>query len=509
MKIQSSLRQKIMLSYIGYFVMAALIIGLSLFTYLELRVIEGKVETGTRVAEFFGTTLEIRRFEKNYFLYHQAGDIRENLLFVSKAMEILEQHGSDFNQLAPAQKLLEEKQQLARYRVLMETLQRMTAIPPEQTDVLEQEIRSIGKTIVTIAESMTNSERQLLKSSLDTARTFLFGYIALLSLTMIAIGWMLSRVVMRPLEQLEKCMDAVSAGKLDPIQIHSGTREIVSITHAFNHMIQELQLRQQCLARSEKLASMGTLLSGVAHELNNPLSNISSSCQILQEELETGEKAFQRELLDQIDDQTERARNIVGSLLNFARDQNFHREPLALAELVAETLRFSKGQIPAGVTLHTEIDNHIVVPADRQRLQQALLNLIKNAVEAVDGNGHITLSAGVKSASDPEFNAIEFHGKCEGSVQVVDIEVSDNGAGIPPEILPRIFDPFFTTKEVGKGSGLGLSIVHDIIEEQGGCIAVKIAPDKGTTFFIRLPLENQTVNCPQPSEQSPKQRTPS
>ena len=278
--------------------------------------------------------------------------------------------------------------------------------------------------------------------------------------------------------------------------MESGTAEIISITHAFNHMIQELQLRQQCLARSEKLASMGTLLSGVAHELNNPLSNISSSCQILQEELETGEKAFQKELLEQIDDQTERAKNIVRSLLDFARDRDFHRESLPLAELISETLRFSKGQIPHGVTIIVEIDSHISIFSDRQRLQQALLNLIKNALEAVGDKGRITLSASIKSSSHEKFNAIDFHGKCEIFTEVVDIEIHDNGPGISPEILPRIFDPFFTTKEVGKGSGLGLSIVHDIIEEQAGCIAVQSFPETGTTFYIRLPLHPPVIHCP-------------
>src|SRR5690606_131524 len=124
-----------------------------------------------------------------------------------------------------------------------------------------------------------------------------------------------------------------------------------------------------------KLASLGTLLSGVAHELNNPLSNISSSCQILMEELHEGDAAFKTELLSQIDDQTNRARNIVRALLDFAREREFSKEPRSLANLLKETLRFLRGQVPAGVAVVTDIPEDIMVPVDGQRIQQALLNL--------------------------------------------------------------------------------------------------------------------------------------
>ena len=137
----------------------------------------------------------------------------------------------------------------------------------------------------------------------------------------------------------------------------------------------------------------------------------------------------------------------------------------------------------------------LTVPADRQRLEQAFLNLIKNALEAIGASGEIHIKATRQrvtrdiAAAGPGGN-FTFLGKCFIGGEAVDIEIRDNGPGIPPEVLPRIFDPFFTTKDVGRGMGLGLFIVYEIIEEHNGCISVQSAAGHGTVFHIRLPLES-------------------
>ena len=274
-------------------------------------------------------------------------------------------------------------------------------------------------------------------------------------------------------------MEAVANGNLTRLNMPIDDREIASLANAFNHVLRELELRH--LLRSEKLASLGTMLSGVAHELNNPLSNISSSCQILMEEIDQADPEFRREMLGQIDEQTIRARNIVRSLLDFARDREFKAEPLHLARLVEESLRFLKGQTPPRVAVSLEIPPDLVLQGDKQRLQQVVLNLVKNALEALEGAGEVRITAARRKLTGdavPPGSGIHFHvlGRCKSLSEVVDIEISDNGMGIPPEILPRIFDPFFTTKEVGKGSGLGLFVVFQIIEEHGGCTDIYGGP---------------------------------
>jgi signal transduction histidine kinase len=481
-----SLRQKITF---GYYLVGTLVVGVALFAFVELRLIELKMLAGAKVYEFFDATLEMRRFEKNLFLYHQAADWHEHDAFAGRARALLRDNAGEFALLAAPQQITSLSAELARYEQLMaEYWRRQEGGGSAQ---LEAAIRASGKRIVTLAGDIANTERAALRGALEQHRIKLVAFIAALIVLVIVAGQVLSRMVAHPLKQLEERMDAIAGGSRAKLDIRSGDREIVSLTEAFNRVMHELDLRQKHLVRSEKLASLGTLLSGVAHELNNPLSNISTSCQILIEEGEDGDAQFQRELLTQIDEQTLRARNIVRTLLDFARDREFNREALPLAALIEETLRFIKGQIPARVAIRREIPGGLTLHADKQRLQQVFLNLIKNAVEALEGAGEIVIRAARRApGSGPARDADGFlqFGHCDNDAETVEIEIQDNGSGIPLEVLPRIFDPFYTTKDVGEGSGLGLFIAFEIIEEHGGCIAVSSVEGQGTTFVVRLPL---------------------
>jgi signal transduction histidine kinase len=233
------------------------------------------------------------------------------------------------------------------------------------------------------------------------------------------------------------------------------------------------------------------MVSGVAHELNNPLSNIWSSCQILLDDPKLAQMQPQHDLLRQIDEQSIRARHIVRSLLDFTREQQFRKEPVPLEGLVRQTLRFIKADIPVGLEVRVDVAADLIVDADRQRLQQALLNLLKNAAEACGDQGRVTIHAARRLADDtmPDDPGLV---DC-WNMAAVDIQVQDTGAGIPADILPRIFDPFFTTKDVGQGMGLGLFIVYQVVEEHGGCLAVSSEPGQGTSFTIRLPLRTGTT----------------
>lgn len=495
MKLQSSLRQKITLGYLGYYVMALLIIALSLFTFIELRMIEQKVVLGERITELFDATLEIRRFEKNYFLYRQDADFQEGKRYATKVVDLIESNAADFSLLASAPRVAALGNEVRAYRELMAEYVKGDTADARQRELLEAQIRKVGKDVVAIAEGMAETERRRIRESLDRFRSILAASIALLSLLMIAVGWALSRMVVRPLKHMDSCVEALSSGRLDKLAAPSEDSEIISITQAFNHMIGELELRQKMLLRSEKLASLGTMLAGVAHELNNPLSNISLSCQILQEEIEESDAARRKELMEQIDEQTERARNIVRALLNFARDKPVKRDKVPLADLFSEVILFLKGETPPGVNIVSEIPADIELPADRQRLEQAFLNLIKNALEAIGAAGEIRITAAKRHLAKGKdvSRPIENHrsiGKCFHGGDAVDIEIRDSGPGIPAEALPHIFDPFFTTKEVGHGMGLGLFIVYEIIDEHNGCISVESEAGHGSVFHIRLPLDS-------------------
>ncbi len=500
----SSIRQKITL---GYYIIAGFIVGLSLFAFLELRFIEKRVMFGEAISEFFDVTLEIRRFEKNFFLYGQRSDYLENIRYVEKAQSILDTNTRGFESISDPQQITKLKEDLRRYKELIDFYAsgKSNSVSKEKSYdeqmreiILEKNLRKVGKDIITVAEGISKTERRNIQSLLGHSQNIIvFSIISLIIVTII-IGRVLSHMVVKPLKLLEESMGVIADGKFERISINSHDREILSLANAFNTMLKELELRQRHLVQSEKLASLGTLLSGVAHELNNPLSNIYSSSQILAEEIEDADIDYKRELLMQIEEQTERARNIVRSLLDFSRDTVFKRENIPLKKLFEETIRFVKGQTPTGITIRLDVPDSVYIIADKQRIQQAFLNLIKNAIESIDNEGTVTIaSRRIIGEETMDFVNSVLLSECklrkieENQGDVVYIKICDTGKGIPYSMLPKIFDPFFTTKDVGKGSGLGLSIVHEIIEEHGGCIAVDSAEGIGTTFLIRLPIREE------------------
>jgi two-component system NtrC family sensor kinase len=478
MFIPSSLRQKITF---GYLIVAALILVVSLFTFESLKRVEARILLSERISGLFETAMEIRRFERNYFLHAQAADLAENAAYLDKLETLLS--GNRFALLEAPEQIEALREMAGRYR---QQINAYAGAPANAKRAeLEQQVRATGKELVSITETMVQSERQLLQSSLSTFRITLVFIVVGLALFMIALGQALSRRVAQPLKQMEENVAAISAGRRDTLPLPSQDSEIVSITLAFNQMLKELEVRQKHLLRSEKLASLGTLLSGVAHELNNPLSNIWSSCQILQEELNEADPAQQQVLLAQIDEQCERARHIVSSLQDFARERHFSREHFSLRQLVEQTLRFVKADIPDQVTINVDIAADLHLDADRQRMQQVFLNLLKNALDAISNSGTIDIAARLRKENETD---MAFPSDCEAKGDTIDISVRDSGCGMTAENLARIFDPFFTTKDVGHGMGLGLFIVYQIIEEHGGCITATSAEGKGTTFFLRLPL---------------------
>ncbi len=489
-RIQQSLGLKIT---VGYYLIAAFVVLAAASAFEEMKLVEDKVFLGERISELFDTTLEIRRYERNYFLYHQAADIEENQRYAATLSDMLGRSASDFAALRSSSQLEVLRARLERYQGLIGRYAEAVKSGREGgassvAQALEPEIRAAGRELVETGEKLVATEKEFVRSALESFRKILFVYICILVLMLVAIGRVLSRRVVLPLKAMEQGVDAVIRGKQNHLPMPSQDREVAAVANAFNHMLRVLEQRRKDLVRSEKLMSMGTMLSGVAHELNNPLSNISSSCQILQEELGQADLAAQQTLLGQIDEQTVRARNIVRSLLDFARERHFRKEAVILATVVDEMLAFIRAEVPPGVAVHLDIGRDTVILADKQRLQQALLNLVKNAIDALGEEGNIRISAKFHPALPPSEEDATFGRGCQVDSSAVDITVADDGPGIAPDVLPRIFDPFFTTKDVGRGMGLGLFIVHEIVQEHGGCITARSEPGSGTAFHIRLPL---------------------
>jgi PAS domain S-box-containing protein len=231
-------------------------------------------------------------------------------------------------------------------------------------------------------------------------------------------------------------------------------------------------LREHELQRREHLASIGLLASGIAHEVNTPLTGISSYAQMLLGERAPDDPEYG--VLKKIEQQAFRAAAIASSLLNFSRQRDGDYQPLDVSEMVTETLDLFQPHLRGRrIELERRTGEHdLKVNGNRGRLQQVLMNLLLNAVDAMPRGGAVTVAA-------------------RGMNGRVQIEVSDTGCGIAPEHLDRIYDPFFTTKPRSQGTGLGLSVSYGIVKEHAGTLSVESAPGEGSRFLISLPAVDE------------------
>jgi two-component system NtrC family sensor kinase len=279
------------------------------------------------------------------------------------------------------------------------------------------------------------------------------------------------------------------AGEEIPIQLSATLifdgegKEVASVgiftdLRARINMEKKLQETHLQLVSSEKMASLGKLAAGIAHEINNPLGGILIYASLMAEDLP--EDDTKRGDLARIVQETSRCKDIVKSLLEFARQTEPKMEPTDINRAITDGLFFLENQaLFHNIKIIKKLDPFLpFVRGNASQLKQVLINIIVNAAEAMHGNGTLTIT----SYPSPDRRSIV-------------LEFTDTGEGIPEENFTRIFDPFFTTKEVGKGTGLGLATSYGIVEDHGGRIGVKSKVGEGTTFTIELPtyLEEQTV----------------
>lgn len=477
-----SIRNKIRVSF---YLFVATITTLSAASYSDLRYLQWRIESGISVYEFIDAVEEGRRHEKNLFLYRLPQEREHALDRIDKASQILEQDYPVFVALSDNSTSRQLQQSLSLYQ---QQLQFYT--PDAHRQEQQERIRVLGKQLVNTIQGLRQAERMSLAQAVKQSQWWLVIATALITILGISSAHLISRAVVRPMARLGRQLSHIVSNRLSPITPTSNDDEIVSMCETINHMQSELKKQSRTLLQSEKLASLGTLVSGVAHELNNPLSNISSSCQILMEDIQQGRSTEPMEWLQQIDDETQRAQRIVSTLLTFSREQHFVKQWTALQPLVNDTLLLIGNEHQKKIEM--DIATNVTLHLDRQRLQQVFVNLITNAIDAADDK--LTIQIRARIIDSGEFQSPEhvIYGRriCPlNDSKMILIEIEDNGSGIAAENLPRIFDPFFTTKEVGHGSGLGLYVSEEIIEMHQGCIGVSSQVSKGTNFYIGLPID--------------------
>jgi two-component system NtrC family sensor kinase len=278
--------------------------------------------------------------------------------------------------------------------------------------------------------------------------------------------------LIRPILNLNQTMKRAGEGNLTVRARTQGGDEVAQLAEVFNRMMDELEssreretLQRAQLAHTEKMAAVGTLAAGVAHEVNNPLAGVLASIENLRNNPDDEE--MRSRYLELIADGLKRIERTVANLLNFARPREIKLEPTSInhnmrhvVELVGYQLR------AAGVEVKVDFDaNPAVVEADHFQMEQLFLNLALNALDAMKDGGTIYLRTRVRGGK-------------------VIAEVRDTGHGIPTEIRDRIFDPFFTTREIGEGTGLGLAVSGSIVAAHGGRIELETSVGRGTTFRV-------------------------
>jgi len=354
--------------------------------------------------------------------------------------------------------------------------------------------------------SLANTERNVAES---TRQVLLYTMLAIFGVSLLSAAFV-RRMLQGPLTALEEGTHRVGSGDLGyqirlksggelaelaesfntmSCQLQGARKEIDAWTHTLEERVAEktrqLSGAQEEMLRVERMASIGKLAAVVAHEINNPLAGILTYAKLLKKKLGRATQADPENLsmLDLIESESRRCGEIVKNLMTFARPTSMNREPADLNLIIDRCVRLVQHQLKLrNVELHLALSQNLpYVRCDSGQIEQVILALVMNAIDAMPNGGNLTLCS--RTAEDP---------------LKVQVEVKDDGVGMPPEVLANMFEPFFTTKEHGRGLGLGLAISRNIVERHGGRIEVASEPGRGTAFTVTLPLQSKIVQVANP-----------
>lgn len=514
-----SLQKKIIL---GFLISSGLIAVLTIYSYVNFIEIRKEIRSLELSDTLRSKTLQLRRHEKNFLLYRDVREIESVRTYIKEINTILDQNRAidtsgkimhlqgkideyqqRFNRIESLTwdfldkigLLKERNAQHAIFFPLMEStflespliiadqMRILFKLSPDspillrlkELDVEIITLRKIGEEILTVSKDLDTISRQKVDRTISISQTALLILFPLFLLVGITALFVIIRSTVKHLKILTGAIEKTGKGDFTSLPASSKHDEVGALIDAFNKMEadliardHEIEKKNEELLQSRKLASLGTLASGVAHELNNPLNNIYLAAQILTKEIDTDTcPGIIKETVGDIYSQTQRVKRIVSDLLAFAREKPPELTPVQITVLIKGILtQMAATEDLQDVKYTVQAREDASVLADSHMMEQVFINLFTNAIDAMEGKGILNV-------------VIEREG------EFVRISVSDTGKGIPQEKLQRVFDPFFTTKD--HGTGLGLAIVYSIIEKHKGRIEVQSAQGKGTTFLITLP----------------------
>ncbi len=513
-----SLRQKISLGFLISVSVMSLLVLLGYLNFIEIRKEIKFLELSDTIRS---KTLQLRRHEKNYFLYRTPAERDAIFIYLEQINTILRKNDSgesgkklhelkaivdeygmrfgkiedlmeDFQQELGSLKMshnkdsalftLIEATSLENPLISIRVLQQLYSLPEDNVMIrslkdLDDEINALrrtGEEIILFSKELDKSGREKADRALYLTQAATLFALPVFLIVGLGISFTISHGIVKRLNMVAEAVEKTSHGTfshISGVSQHEGRDEVDILMRKFNQMGEQLEEREKELLQSKKLVAIGTLASGVAHELNNPLSNIYTTAQRLQKKVGDECPVFIRKGLDDIFDQSMRVKKIVGDLLEFARGRDPQPRKVEINELIRNAYLQTSNVVNAEkVKASMESTREkVIVSVDPEQMEQVFINLFRNAVEAMSGEGKLTVSV------EPDDNLI--------------IEVTDTGRGMSEETVEKIFEPFFTTKD--KGTGLGLAIIYNIIKKHNGDIQVTSEEGKGTKFTITLPLEKE------------------
>ena len=435
--------------------------------------LESKIQIIESFYELNQKILETRRHEKNFLLYGTNSDLLDARAYLDRVRKAIN----------PVKKFLimsgnlgtqPHEAELNAYDSLLERLS-APGLTAERLASLKEELRSKGQELTTKVLEMDTLARQRAENEARRFHLFSFAVIGINILISLGVAFLLIRWIIGPLDAIRVAAARVVRGELTLIPMERPIRESVEgeeLVNTLNRMLETLAAKQNQLLQSAKLAVIGRVTAGIAHEINNPLNNISLTAEVLLDDLPNLACAERLDMVHDIIVQADRAREVVRHLLDFSRSRKpAGWEPVDLVKLGNNSLALLKNQLKINqLNATTDLPVHpILVAGNANQLEQVLVNIILNAIQASPPGGSVTIAAGE-----------------DGGKKQAWITVTDSGPGIPEAVRQHLVEPFITTKS--DGTGLGLSVSYAIIREHNGEIVVHNRAEGGACFRIVLPL---------------------
>jgi two-component system NtrC family sensor kinase len=466
---------------VGFLVWFAASLGITIVSIVLIDRIEAKLQIVGAVDRYTFEIQQARRFEKNYFLYRT--NLHDALGQVRAAQAILEREGENIAAIVGTASVETMRTRVRRYETLLAQLQVLDpSVDAQMFADVETGLRLDGAEMVRVAEDLATRERRSVDTMLRMAQRIAVAALVGLVILIAVLATFITRQMLAPLNRIMLATRRIAEGDLTPIMPRRRYHdEFSELAMAINYMMHELVRRQELLVQTHKLKAIGTLTAGVAHELNNPINNMMLTAASLEEDYADLSDAERKDLVADLVKESERARDIVRNLLDFARQSEVELAPLDVEALVGDTLQLASNHVKlAKVKVRGDVEENLPpVHGDRHQLTQVFLNLVLNALDAMHGGGVLTIS--VEKSDDHNF---------------VEIRFADTGVGIPAQYLDSVFDPFFSSKRNAKGTGLGLSVSLGIINQHGGSIRVESEVGEGTTFTVSLPIARVPAEMP-------------